>query len=340
MSLPRVDVVVSFPGPAEALAPVLRHLEGRIELRIRGLSRTPVYNNLGGSYDVFLKDFPDADDLAPRLARHNDLESLVRADPPDLFLLGAVNDLDGSRLFPEKDILALARDMGIPTLQFVDNWMAWSVNSQAADLYLNVDDLCAEVGKKLNPAFSRHLTTGHPGLQAFLETMRGPDYGHGEHIGFFTQTHVDTGQVLDWLQHILGPEDSLLVKKHPRDDTDPEPHLRRFACPAKVTPESPEVLYPSLSHCITHTSVVGLKAALLSIPTTNVTPGQLMLQVGELLGGYPLALAGLTREANTLEELRQAIREPLVPDPIRVREHFRLDDAAQRMAGAVLDRLA
>jgi len=333
----RVDFLVSLPGPAEALVPVIAELRNSVAGRVIGLSTHPRYARVGGSLRVFRRSFPQAIDLAALLGPgQGGLESLM-SDPPDVLVLGAVDDLDNQLSFPEKDVLRLAAEATVTTVQYVDNWFAWPASAILPDHLFVIDSIAERIGRRLCPDADSFFVSGHPGLQELHRAQPRSTRASRRHTCYFTQINVDTARTLGWLEQALGDGDSLIIKKHPRDRLDYERGLARFRCKAAVVDESPEALFPTIGQTITHTSVVGLKSAVLSIPTINVNPRDFMPEVYDLIGGYPLSIAGFSQEVTSLEELREAIRSPRVVAPSELIDHFHIEDARERFVGRIVE---
>lgn len=337
----RIDFVVSLPGPAEALIPVITELRKSVACRVIGLSSHPRYDRIGGSLRVFRRAFPEALDLAEWVGSGEaPLERLVR-DPANLLVLGAVDDPDNQLRFPEKDVLALCEEVDVTTVQYIDNWFAWPTATRRADHLFVIDSFAARIGRHFCAGATSFFETGHTGLQELLRTAvrRAPVSRARGPICYFTQLNVATVRTLGWLDQALAAEDTLIIKKHPRDSMEYEGELARFDCRAAVVNDSPEALFSTIGQTITHTSVVGLKSAMLSIPTVNVTPRDFMPEVYDLIGGYPPSIAGFSEEVRSSSELREAVRNPRVADPRAVIDHFHAQDATERFHSRIIELL-
>ncbi len=331
---PRIDIAASLPGPAEALVPVVKTLGKYFQCRVIGYDKKQSDYDTGGSLSVWRTHLHDPADVIA-LEQHIDRQTCFSNNPPDLLLLGAVNDLTGRRRFPEEDLIADARRHDIPTIQFIDNWFAWSATAASPDWFFTVDADCRAVGEAFHPRMKNYFTCGHPGLQHLLNAHQPPAGPVKNDLIYFTQPGADSARTLNWLGEILTAGDRLLIKKHPRDDADLTHVLARFDRRMHLTADPPEVLFHRARQVITHTSVVGLKAILLGIPTIHVCPQAIMGATHDLLGGYPLAQAGFSREANSPGELKQALAGPLYPDTAKLAQRFYIHSATQRAVAKI-----
>ncbi|NQT22659.1 MAG: hypothetical protein HQ579_04375 [Candidatus Omnitrophica bacterium] len=334
----KIIIVASLPGPAQALVPAIKSLRHKYDCMVIGMPKdNSIYRGVGGSLKVFKSSFPETVDFAARFESRDKFTAWLKDESPNLALLGSVGDFEGNMSYIEKDVLTYAAELGIKTAQFIDSWGSWPVLPNAPDCFLLIDDLSRKIGRKFYPSHKNFYVSGHPGLEENYKSLRKleREIFNEMRVCYFTQLGVNTQEVIKWLGQSLKPKDKLFIKKHPRDESDYSRYLKQFECNVSIASKAPEELYPEINFSVTHTSVAGLKSCLFSVPTINVKPRVLMAKAYDMMKGYPLALLGLSREVDSIIELKHALKNPLKVDIEKMVRIFHLEDAAERLVSKV-----
>lgn len=351
----RILAAVCAPGAAEAVAAVLRAAAAAGDtFAAVTLGQRVVDRHLGGSAEVFrrlelpaieLRDIGyvhDATAVPDAVA-----DVLISQVRPDAILVGCSRDPSGLWSTIENALIRRAAAHGLGCVQLVDGWDVWYPRQTDCEPHAIAvpDELAQRLVERRGGR--RAVVTGQPALDDLARSVcksrrdalrRGlgvpPDT---RVVGYFGQVSSDNPLTLGWTIEALGPRDRLLFVRHPRDQRSYASHLARASGRLLTGSIDAETALHVADLCITHSSTMGLKAAILGLPVINVLIGDEQRDLRKLCGGYPLAVLGLSREVHSRDELATALRTGVAPsDPSMVRTRLHLDGGAATRVLALL----
>jgi hypothetical protein len=357
----RVLAAARHPGAAEAVGPVAAELrrDGHTVRLIGVRNDTPDTKVHGGSASVFersglrSKDLREAGyggdvvDLPAEFA-----DALIDSFRPEAIFVGCSLDETGEHMGIEEALVQAGDRHSIKTVQMIEYWDVWRPRTEPsfASTYTALDDLTRKVLEARGVPAGSILVTGHPGLDMFAETPetrksdRCPQPGiAGERsLGYFGQAadsegNPDNPTTLGWTLDALPPRDRLVFSKHPRDDRSYSEALRDSGRGITARCSGDELL-GDVDICVTHYSLMGLKAALLNIPTVNILPDGECTDIRALCGGFPLSLLGGSQEAHTPDELRELLAGPLEGNASGLKRALNVDgESTHRVVQQVIE---
>ena len=320
---------------------------------------TPETRMLGGSASAFdrqgvgyveLFDIGysgSAIDVSPSYA-----ESLMADFEPDRVLVGCSLDTTGQHFGIEDALLAAATQHSVRSVRIVELWDSWVPRSRpvSPDTYAVLDELTSKVLESRGAATGLSAVTGNPGFDMFADgSLVGrselrAQLGLGDErlLVFIGQAEVrsnspDVPKTLGWVVDALSPGDRLAFSRHPRDVRDYTSILDRADERQLTTAMGGNELIYAADVCLTQYSTLGLKAALLGIPTINILLDDDWPDIREIAGGYPVSLAGGSVEVNTAIQLKHALAKPMRIDGVRLRKALNVDgESTQRVARLLL----
>lgn len=325
--MPKVLIIVSSPGPAESLALVvkkMRNIGSNVEL-ITTNSRAlkGIFNNIGIEYRE-ANEFGNIQD--PLNIPEDFVNKIINSVRPDTILTDAYRDTTGMKLTLDDMIIFCAKRRGIPVFQYVEMWDNWFPKKSLnliPDIFLVQDKLTQKdiIKKGGEIPDSKFILAGNPGLEKFLQDKtkhkrfgkKDLGFDNKRVIAYFGQcsqkNEISFPWTVDCLKH--SKNDVLIFSRHPRDERDFKKFLEY---PNVVESEKLEIscnddILDFCDICITHTSTMGMKAALLGIKTINVIlDNDFVLDSGR----YPLAEMGGSQQANNEQELGRAIEKEFI----------------------------
>ena len=357
----RVLAAAGHPGAAEAVGPVVSELrrDGHAVLVIGVRNDTPDTKLHGGSASVFERSGLRAMDL--REAGYGGdvvhlptefADALIDSFKPEAIFVGCSHDETGELVGIEESLVQAGERHSIKTVQMIEYWDVWRPRTEPsfASIYAAMDDLTRKVLEARGAPADRILVTGHPGLDKYAETSETrnserysePGIARERSLGYFGQAadsegNPDNPTTLDWTLDALQPRDRLVFSKHPRDDRSYSEALCDSGRGITARCSGDELL-GDVDICVTHYSLMGLKAALLNIPTVNILPDGECTEIRALCGGFPLSLLGGSREAHTPDELRELLAGPLEGNASGLKRALNVDgESTRRVVQTVTD---
>lgn len=247
--------------------------------------------------------------------------AIIKKLMPDVVLTGTFRDLTGVSITLEDALIRSAKEMGIPAFQFVDMWDNWfpkKTSSVLPDIFLLQDEFAKRIIKKRSGvADERCVIVGNPAIESFLcnwgsRKMSGkPDLElSGKRvIAYFGQCPpIDNETTLPWVVNSLRMDDVLIFRRHPKDQREFRGHLSGSRQVVQLDIPAEEILNFT-DICVTHSSTIGLKAALVKIKTINIILENESTELIKECNGYPLALSGGSLLARTEMELKNALAD-------------------------------
>ena len=329
---PRVLVVATTPGPAQALADAVTALQtGGNQVTVLSSSDSgfgrgcATFSRLGIANECVEDLLPQYRPLHVSLEQAADLLSQIA---PDVLLAGSVNEPTGE-LRPLEDVLcAAASQANLPNLQFVEGWDVWQPRRWGpppARIYLAADQYAAAMlsANGIDPRNIRHVGYSPsllmPARLNAQERANGRATlgisGHERLIAFFGQVTPDNPTTLGWTAAALGPTDRLVFQPHPRDSRSVDDLLRN--CPpgsAVLSRLRTDQLIQAADVCVTHFSLVSFATSALGLPTVLTLLAKDVPHVRSVLGAYPTTLLKGTTECYDCLGLRQSLANPRPPE--------------------------
>lgn len=327
----KILTVVSSPGPAESLGLVVKTLrESGQEVELINVSsnsvnpRVKAYSSGSGKILQRLHlDYKEAH-LFGSIEDYFNVQDTV-ADriideiKPQKVLTGTYRDTSGTKMTLEDAVILSARRKRIPVFQFVDLWDNWFPKKNLniiPDTFLVHDVWAKEIIRKRSPIEEeRFFIVGSPALENFIqkeinaERFKKSDFGlDGKRvIAYFGQcAPIRNDITLPWVINCLQGNDILVFSKHPRDKRDYKNYIRNNNKVLELGISSDEIL-DFADVCITHTSTMGFKAALLNIKIINIILKNECPEFIDFCGGYPLTLSGGSCLVKTEKELEETL---------------------------------
>jgi hypothetical protein len=350
----RVLATARHPGAAEAVGPVVDRLRlaGHQVLLIGVSNEAPENKTLGGSAAIFdragtefVEFFEGNPGLGVTDVPEHYASGLVRAFAPDRVLVGCSSSENLTGPAIEEAFVVAGVGESIRTVRIVESWGVWHrvPGTPAPSVWAALDGITAAAMVTAGAPSQRISITGHPGLDryAYAETPRSDtlraELGVGENraVLFFGQT-ADSNtarkpfEALEWVLDCLRPKDRLILARHPRDTQDYRT-LRERADGRMIEPEIDSHRLLSVADvCISQYSTMGLKSALLGIPTISITHPDDFPEVREAAGGIPLCVTGGSTEVQTPETLRQLLQGDVAAGASTLKAAINVDGNATR----------
>ena len=254
------------------------------------------------------------------------VDSLLDNYEPDAILVGCSADETGEHIGIEEALLKAGSDRSIRTMQVVESWGAWFPRKRPvmADVFAAADMFTDKVLRSRGVPEDKIVTTGHPGLDRYAGNTKVRREDERQHLGiddgrvlvYFGQradppNTLDDSTTLRWVIQSLQRDDRLIFSRHPRDDGDYAELFERANGRMISTDWSSDRLLSVADVCLTRYSTMGLKSALLDIPTVNILLDGDYREVRSACGGFPLALVGGTYVVHTRQELAATLSSDL-----------------------------
>ena len=296
---------------------------------------TPASKIHGGSAGVFERDGLAFTDLS-ELDYPGDVvnlpqgfvDSLIEGYEPDAILAGCSLDATGEHMGIEEALVQAGSDRSIQTVHLVESWDVWfprRKRASMADVYAAADIFTGKVMRSRGAPEDRIVITGHPGFDGYARTIRvwrdderkRLGIGDGRVLVYFGQSAdphntPDDPATLLWVIQSLQPDDRLIFSRHPRDDRDYSSVLNQANGRLVSTDWTSNRLLSVADLSLTHYSTMGLKSALLDIPTVNILLDGDCRDVRSVCGGFPLGLVGGTYVVHTRQELAATLSQDMV----------------------------
>ena len=321
----KILTIVSSPGPAESLGQVvkkMRDLGQDIELidtsdTADGLIK--IFEKIGVEY----KKAGDLGNIENYFNISKDFaDKIIDLVKPDKILTGTYRDTAGVKLTIEDMIIFCGRNRNIPVFQYVDMWDNWFPKKGLdliPDIFLVQDEIAKEIIKERGNVPDNKITiVGNPGLEQFLQDkiknkkFKKNDFGFENKrvIAYFDQCHPVRNDIsFPWAVNCLKDKDILIFSRHPRDERDFRQYFKnQNVVDAEKLKISSDDILDFCDICITQTSTMSLKAALLETKTINI-----ILDNDFVLNGkYPLVLIGGSQQATSEKELDEVIGKEFI----------------------------
>ena len=350
----RVLAAARHPGPAEAVAPVASELRraGHDVLLMGVRNDTPETKTHGGSANIFrrqdlsfVEQFEDGYEgdvvgVPPAYA-----DSLIDSFEPERIVVGCSTDLTGVQIGIEDALVAAGERHGIPTVQIVESFDSWSPRREPslASTYAAMEEYTRRILETRGVPTERIVVTGHPGLDGYATATVDPGRPGRAELGvhderllvYFGQAEVSDGApddptTLRWVVDALQPTDRLIFTPHPRDIRDYSDILERAAGQLVHTGRTSDELLSVADVALTHYSTMGLKSALLNIPTVNLLLEGDWREIRDVCGGFPLSLMGGSYEVGSEGELKTTLGGELTGRALQAKAGLRVDGVATR----------
>ncbi|MCX8213917.1 MAG: hypothetical protein OTJ97_05320 [SAR202 cluster bacterium] len=350
----RVLATARHPGAAEAVGPVVDSLRSAgHEVLLIGVSNVaPENKTLGGSASIFERagtefiEFFDSDpghgvtDVPGHYA-----SGLVDSFAPDRVLVGCSSSENLTGPAIEEAFVVAGVGASIPTVQVVESWGVWRrvPGTPAPSIWAALDSITVTVMSTAGALSDRIAITGHPGLDSYADAETPRSSKFRTYLGvegyrailFFGQT-ADSNmarkpfEALEWVLDSLGPKDRLILARHPRDTQDYRT-LRERAEGRMIEPGIDSHRLLSVADvCVSQYSTMGLKSALLGIPTISITHPDDFPEIREAAGGIPLCVTGGSTEVQTPHTLRQLLQGDVAAGASTLKAAINVDGNATR----------
>jgi hypothetical protein len=356
----KVLAAARHPGSAEAIGPVVEELraQGHEVLLIGVDGDLPHTRGFGGSaavlraqgvafvelydsgYSGGVMDVPESYGL-----------DLIRSFGPASILVGCSTWQREGRAAIEEVLIASGVRAGIRVVQVAESWGVWSPWTGFPTLWATLDQLSANILIDRGAPPGRIVITGHPGLDGYSggrpRSRRTQQElgvrGDERLVVFFGQAAVpgaalEVPDALQWAVDSLRSGDRLAFSRHPRDRRDYSDIMARAGgLTVDTTLDSHELLAVA-DVSITQYSTMGLKSALLDIPTINILLDGDLSELRESCGGYPLSIVGGSQEVRSARELKLVLARDLSGDAAAVKAALNVDgNATERVVRLVVD---
>lgn len=324
--MPKVLTIISSPGPAESLGLVvkkMRNLGLDTELIDASEKDPPGLRRIFEEVQVEYRQACEFGNIKDYFSVSEDfMNKVVDSIKPDKILVGVYRDATGEKLTPEDVTIRCAKNHNIPVFQYVDMWDNWFPKKNlnlTPDIFLVQDEHAKKEIMEKNREGKKGdipvMIVGNPGLEKFLQDKAKHKKFFKEDFGFNNKrVIVYFGQNLSakneisfpWVVNCKKDDDILIFSRHPRDKRDYFKQYLKYPGVIeleKLGVSSNDVL-DFCDICITHTSTMGMKAALLGIKTINLTL--------ENEKCSPLVSLGGSQQVNSERELNEAIEKKFI----------------------------
>ncbi len=356
----RILATARHPGAAEAVGPVVDALrkDGHEVLLIGVSNEAPENRTLGGSAAIFkgagtafVEFFESGPDHGAVDVPTSYASDLVRTFAPDRVLVGCSSSENLNSPAIEEALIVAGVGASIRTVRIVEAWGVWrqvpgSVNASAWAVF---DDITARGMAVRGAPPDRISITGHPGLDGYADAEAPRSNEMRVELGidgfrtilFFGQTQDsdtarETYEALEWVLDCMGPDDRLVLARHPRDTQD-YAAMRERAGGRMIEPAlGSHRLLAVADVCISQYSTMSLKSALLGIPTISITHPDDFPELREACGGIPLCITGGSSEADSQARLRQLLQGELAAGASTLKAAINVDGrSTQRVVDLV-----
>ena len=348
----KILAAVRHPGPAEAVVPVIKKLRSQgHQVTLLGLNNNSIETKtLGGSVSIFNRNNIEHFDMVDMDANFDLTEvdskwtnSVIEKYKPDRILVGCSTQEELITCIENAFILA-GSNYSIPTLQLVEMWGCWTSRPSMfyPDRFAILDLFTKNVLLERGAPQERIKITGNPSFDDYYySNLNQFSISPGESLGsrkfiYVGQVTSDNFTTLDWTIKSLGENDFLAFAKHPRDSRNYDELLKQAGDRLITTNLGSNDLLKRVDVCLTHTSTMGVKAALLGRPTINFIVDNNQDEVNQICGGFPLVLAEGSYKADSLETLRGLLKKDLIVNQSKLCSILNIDGMS---AARVVDYL-
>ncbi|MDP6453404.1 MAG: CDP-glycerol glycerophosphotransferase family protein [SAR202 cluster bacterium] len=357
----KILAAARHPGPAESIAPVVRHLRelGHAVTLIGMRNDTPETLVHGGSATKFRQMGLDHIEMTELGSVENVVsiedayaDRLFERFDPDRVLVGCSVDATGKRVAIEDALVAGAARHGVPSIQLVEAWEAWYARETGviAGRYAVLDRITRDVMGKRGADLDRIVVTGNPNMDRFTnatpdqrETVRKSLGVTDERLMMYFGQAVarrDTPndpKTLGWVVNAMGADDRLVFSPHPRDEREYASILANAGNRLIQTNLTSDEVLHGADVSISHYSTMLMKSSLLDIPSISIIHGDDIYDLRREAGGSPMTILGGVYEVNTSEQLTEQLAGPLDGLSVVLKRSLSVDGAAaQRVADLVL----
>lgn len=334
----KILAAARHPGPGESVGPTVNELrqQGHQVVLIGVNSANPETKHLGGSSIIFENLNIDYTDLCLDIGYKGNIvdipeiyaQKLISRYKPDAILVGTSHDKTGLEKDIEAVLVSAGTKLSLRTIQIVEAWGCWYPKKelQFANFYAHIDKLSAQISLSRGMREENIVITGHPGLDQYryesdkklnksIRTKLGITKNN-RLVTYHSQAEIfpgapSTEKTLSWVISNLQQDDLFIFTRHPRDTKD-------YSLLLKQAGE--KLLQPKLNNqqileisdlSITHYSTMGLKSALLNIPTINIILDNDRINFGDSNGDFPITILGGNYEANTKQDVERLMSQNL-----------------------------
>lgn len=358
----KVLAAARHPGPAESIASVVKKLRdnGNDVLLLSVRNDTPETKIHGGSKDIF--DMKSLDNIEiSKIGYSGDVISLkpeviknfFKEYNPDKVIVGCSADSTGKEIGIEEVVLAIANCENIDSVQVLDGWDVWfpKINGNLANRYAAIDELNKAICINRGLYSERIFITGNPSMDYYKTEIKeyvsdklklDLDISKSKRIlVYFGQAEVSNGSpdhyiTLKWVINSMKPSDILIFSKHPRDHRDYSKVLNFDNCIYDLDINSDELLNIA-DICITHYSTMGLKSAIMNIPTICILLNEDARSTRDFCGSIPLDINGGCYIAVTEYEVNNLLSKKLKYNSDRLKAKLQIDSlSTQRVYDLLL----
>ena len=281
-------------------------------------------------------------------------DRLIDHYQPDRILVGCAYDQTGKQFGIEEAFIAAGTEQMVPVTQCVEAWEVWHprVHAVAPTVYAVLDAFTEKIMTVRDADPRRIVVTGHAGFDRYadLSSIRNRRYRRDLGVGkaerllvYFGQApdahgRPDMSTTLEWVVDCLQPNDRLIYAAHPRNPFDYSEVLARAGSRLISTNLDSHQLLEVVDLAITPYSTMGLKTALMGIPTIHIFLEGDLQQVRDVCGGFPISLWGASNEVHSRDELAAALTADLPVNPAALKAGLKIDGrSAERIARLVTD---
>jgi len=326
----KILTIVSSPGPAESIGLLVKKMrESSQEAELINVSNditdSRVKGVTSGSGKIFERmhlDYKEASFFG-HIENYFNIpitfaDKIIDKVRPQKVLTGTYRDPSGLKMTLEDAIILSARRRKILAYQYVDLWDNWFPKKERKiipDVFLVHDTIGKELIKKRGGIKDGQIVTvGSPALEDFIQKrldskiFKKSDFGldNKRVIAYFGQCSPIRNDIsLPWVINILRGNDLLIFSQHPRDNRNYDNYLKNPQ--VKQLNIHSDGLLDFADICITHTSMMGIKADFLGIKTINIILENEFAELLSLCGRYPLDLMGGSQQVKDELELKKAI---------------------------------
>ncbi len=279
---------------------------------------------------------------------------LIDRYDPDRILVGCSYDQTGTQFGIEEAIIFAGTERDIPVVQCIEAWEVWHprVRPVAPTVYASLDTNTEKIMGVRGADPTRVVVTGHAGFDQYAELSSAENPEHRQDLGiaknerllvYFGQSPDANGRpdmetTLGWVVDCLQPDDRLIYAAHPRNPFDYSEVLTKAGPHLIATYLNSHQLLEVVDLAITPYSTMGLKSALMGIPTIHIFLDGDLQQVRDICGGFPISLWGASNEVHTQDELEMALTGNLSFNPESLKAGLNIDGrSADRIARLLTD---
>ena len=360
----KVLAAARHPGPAEAIGPVVNELrtQGHEVLLIGVNGDMPHTRGFGGSQAVLRAQGVAFVELYEAGYAGSVLDvpesfgrDLIRSFGPDRILVGCSRmESDGPSSIEEALIVSGVR-AALRVVQVAESWGVWMPRTRTGypTAWATLDGLSARIMTYRGAPPDRIEVTGHPGLDFYAgdigrrrsgQPQRELGISDDERLVVFygiaevPDAPLEVPDALQWVADSLRDGDRLVFSRHPRDRRDYSKVIARAGDLMVDSAQDSHELLAVADVSITQYSTMGLKSALLDIPTINILLADDLADIRQVCGGYPLSMAGGSHEVHSIGELKSVLARDLSGGAAAVKAALNVDGSAtQRVVRLVID---